>query len=223
MKGLFYMQIKPHAYATRWCAVWAACLLMVVPWSNSWAFTVSIGSAARSMFLQVGTGSISGGTFSGGGVPQNNSTVNTVSADVPASTFGTGAAIGMTTSSTVTNSPYDNFTFCPNLGNQVYVGGFYRSGGFFGGAATLTAQSPPSLSTTGGDSIPFSSISWQSSGAQDTGTTIPASTFVGGTQTIYNASNNTWFESCLNFRYANSAIVPAGTYSGRVTYTLTAP
>jgi hypothetical protein len=34
---------------------------------------------------------------------------------------------------------------------------------------------------------------------------------------------NTWNESCHTFSYANSSSVAAGTYTGRATYTLSAP
>ena len=34
---------------------------------------------------------------------------------------------------------------------------------------------------------------------------------------------NTWRESCHAFRYANDAVVAAGTYTGRVVYTLSVP
>ena len=44
---------------------------------------------------------------------------------------------------------------------------------------------------------------------------------------LYNANRNefrdNWFESCLAFRYLNTQLVPAGTFTGRATYTLTAP
>ena len=36
-------------------------------------------------------------------------------------------------------------------------------------------------------------------------------------------ARNFWFESCLAFTYANSAVVPAGTYTQQVVYSLTAP
>ena len=52
---------------------------------------------------------------------------------------------------------------------------------------------------------------------------IPAGTFTGGTQFLRSVASNRWVENCLSFRYANRALVPAGTFSGRATYTLTAP
>jgi hypothetical protein len=75
-----------------------------------------------------------------------------------------------------------------------------------------------------GDTIPFSQISWTSSGIGDAGAQpIPAGTFTGGTQTLATFPVNTWRESCHTFSYANAASVASGTYTGRATYTLSAP
>ena len=49
---------------------------------------------------------------------------------------------------------------------------------------------------------------------------FPAGTFVGGTQTIGSINRNQWAESCHTFSYANTNFRAAGTYTGRVTYTL---
>ena len=188
------------------------------------AFTANITAAnPRALYLQVGVGSFTG-TYYNGGTPGNNATVNLVSVTVPASAVGTGAAQAMTTNSTAANSFYDNYTFC-NVPAELYVGGFYRYNSNAGGAAaTLTATSPANLTTAAGDSIPFTEISWTSKGNGDTGAQpFPAGTFNGGTQTIGSITRNQWAESCQAFSYANSAVRAAGTYSGRVTYTLSAP
>ncbi|MEO8248432.1 MAG: hypothetical protein ABI589_03595 [Burkholderiales bacterium] len=188
---------------------------------ESWAFVTSIDPGARSPFLQVGTGRISGGNFASGGTPRNNATINTVSVSVPASNIGSGP-VGMTSDSNVSNSPYDGYPFCPGAGSMVYVGGFYRTPGD-AASAQLTVQSPPALTSSSGDNIPFSAISWVASGADGGFLPIQDGTFTGGTQALYSASRNTWFEACLTFSYGNAQLVPAGTYTGRVTYTLTAP
>ncbi|SDD64207.1 hypothetical protein SAMN05444679_112108 [Variovorax sp. CF079] len=188
-------------------------------------FTIGITPGTRALFLQVGAGTMSGGNFRTGGTPGNNTTVNSVSVTVPAGQLGSGTAQAMTTDSTVTISPWDGFAFCnsPATTGQVYVGGFYRMpGSSNAGAATLSVTTPASL-TDGGNTIPFNSIAWTSSGNGDTGTTIPSATFAGGAQTLLSVTRNTWFESCLAFRYLNTQLVPAGTFTGRATYTLTAP
>jgi len=191
------------------------------------AFTASISPRSpRTIFLQVGTGSFSGGNYQAGGSPATNPTVNVVSVIVPVAQIGSGTAQQMTTNSSASASFYDGFAFC-NLPNQLYVGGFYRSTSASAGSptATLRASVPAALVSTGGNTIPFSQIRWTSSGNGDTGAQpFPAGTFInGGTQTIGTIARNQWAESCHTFSYANTATVAAGTYTGRVTYTLSAP
>jgi len=187
------------------------------------AFTVSISAASpRIIYLQVGVGSFSG-LYNSGGTPQANPTVNVVSVAVPTASVGSGAAQAMTSNTGATNSFYDNFAFC-NAG-QLYVGGFYRlTNNAAGAGATLTANSATALSNGAGNTIPFTQIRWVSSGNGDTGAQPFASgTFVGGTQTIGTIARNQWAESCMTFSYLNTAMRGAGTYTGTVTYTLTAP
>jgi len=188
------------------------------------AYTVTISAGSRTIYLQVGVGSFTG-TLSGGGSPGVNATTNIVSVTVPAGQVGTGASQAMTTNSTAATSFWDNFTFCSPPA-QLYVGGFYRvPGSGSGSAATLTATVPSVLSNGSGGTISFSQVSWTSSGIGDTGAQpFPAGTFsAGSTQTIGSIARNQWAESCLTFSYANTAVVPPGTYSGTVVYTLTAP
>ena len=187
---------------------------------HSHAFVATIGAGTRTLFLQVGAGTMTGGNFRSGGTPGNNSTINSVSVNVPSAALGTGVQ-AMTTDSTVAASPYDSFAFC-NVPAQVYVGGFYRTPGAAGNG-TLSVTSPATLSNGLGDTLPFTSISWVSGGNGDATATIPSGTFTGATQTLYSVTRNNWFESCLAFNYANTALVPAGTFTGRVTYTLAAP
>ncbi len=187
------------------------------------AFTVTISSGTpRAIYLQVGVGSFSG-LYNSGGTPQANPTVNVISATVPAAAVGSGIAQAMTSNTGTTNSFYDNFAFC-NAG-QLYVGGFYRfTSNASGAGATLTANSSAPLTNASGETIPFTQIQWVSSGNSDSGAQPFASgTFNGGTQTIGTISRNQWAESCMTFSYLNAAIRAAGTYTGTVTYTLTAP
>jgi hypothetical protein len=190
--------------------------------SGASAFTVNISAGSpRVIYLQIGVGSFSG-FYSSGGSPAANPTVNVVSVTVPAAAVGSGAAQAMSSNTGSTNSFYDNFTFCS--AGQLYVGGFYRRTNNSAGTATLTATSSNPLTNAAGDSIPFTEIRWTSSGIGDSGAQpFPAGTFNGGTQTIGTINRNQWAESCHTFSYRNTAIVPAGTFTGRVTYTLTAP
>jgi hypothetical protein len=199
----------------------AAVLALCGMAGSSHAFLVAIAPGTKSLFLQVGVGTMTGGTFRAGGTPGNNSAINRVSTTVPAASLGAGA-VAMTTDSTVSASPYDGFTFC-SVPSQVYVGGFYRTPGAASNAL-LTAAAPASLVNPAGDTIAFNRVSWVSLGNGDTSATIPSGTFVGGAaQNLLSIAINNWFESCLQFSYANAQIAPSGTFTGRVSYTLTSP
>ena len=202
--------------------VFVTCLAACAAVPDAHAFIVSIsGSTPRSIYLRVGDGGYSG-TFISNGTPQNSATVNRVSVTVPAASLGNGTPLVMTSSATQATSHYDGFAFC-NLPNEVYVGGFYR-GTASSGNGLLTATVTQPLANASGDTIPFSQISWTSSGNGDTvAQPFPAGTFTGGTQTLASFPVNTWRESCHAFSYANSSVVAAGTYNGRVTYTLSVP
>lgn len=186
------------------------------------AFVVSIDPGARAVYLRVGNGVFSAANYSNGGTPGSGGPINLVSVSVPAAVLGNGTNLAMTTNATSGISNYDGFAFC-DVPAEIYVGGFYRRNGT--GTATLTATVPANLTTTAGDAIPFSQISWTSSGNGDTGAQpILAGTFAGGsTQTLASFPVNSWRESCHSFSYGNDAVVAAGTYTGRVVYTLSAP
>lgn len=193
----------------------------------SQAYTVSISPRSpRTIYLQVGVGTFTGGSYNQGGSPAVNGTINVVSVTVPAAQVGNDAAQAMTTNSTASISYLDDFAFC-NLPGQLYVGGFYRSTSANAGSATATlvASVPANLTNAGGQAIPFSQIGWTSSGNGDSGAQpFPAGTFpAGGTRTIGTIGRNQWAESCHTYSYLNAAVRAAGTYTGRVTYTLSAP
>jgi hypothetical protein len=186
------------------------------------AYTVNITAGTRAIYLQVGNGSYTG-TYTGNGTPGKNTTINKVSVTVPAAQVGNGTAQQMTSDSTQAVSYYDNYSFC-NPPIQVYIGGFFRLPGATGTATLSVSTSAANLVDAAGDTIPFSQISWASTGNGDTGTeAIPGGAFTGGTQTLTTFKVNTWNESCHTFSYANAASVAAGTYTGRATYTLSAP
>jgi len=201
----------------------ALCLALSGMAPATHAFVVNIGPGLfPSLYLRVGDGVYSG-TYIGGGTPGNGGGINRVSVAVPAAALGNGSNLAMTSNATQSRSFYDDYVFC-NLPQQVYIGGFNRGGWFSGGNGTLTVTAPANLTNANGDTIPFSQISWTSSGNGDTGgQPFPAGAFTGGTQTLASFPVNTWRESCHTFSYGNDAVVAAGTYSGRVTYTLTAP
>jgi hypothetical protein len=171
------------------------------------------------VYLQVGIGSYSG-TYQSGGTPLNNAQVNVVSVTVPASAVGSGTAQAMTSDSTQSASFYDNFIVC-NPPAQVYIGGWVRTPAGTG-TGVLSVTSPATL-TSGTTTIPFSQISWTSTANGNNAPDIPAGTFNGGTLALRNIAAGTWVENCHTFSYANTSVVAAGTYTGRVTYTLALP
>lgn len=188
----------------------AAGLLPGAP-ASAWILTLAPGP--KQLFLMVAVGSV-GAT---------NPTVNTVSVNVPAASVGNGTALPMGSDSTQAISPYDNFVVC-NPPAQVYVGSSYRQPNATTGAATATLQvSTPASLTSGADSIPFSQISWTSTANGNATADIPAGTFNGGTLFLANVRRNTFVENCFSYRYANSVVVPAGTFTGRAVFTLVVP
>jgi hypothetical protein len=200
----------------------------LTPWAGAFAFTVGITAATTaSLYLRVGSGTpFANGNLQSGGTPTSDPTINVVSTTVPAAAVGnaTTQAMGTITPAPSGTSYWDGYAFCSS--GQLYIGGFYRTSANGSPASTrLQANVPAALTTVNGDAIPFSQISWTSSGNGDTGSQpFAAGTFVaGGTQTIGTIARNQWAESCHSFRYANSTVVPSGTYAGRVTYTLSSP
>ena len=187
------------------------------PAADAQAWSLSIASASRRVFLHVGNGTING----------SNSTINLVQVTVPGAQVGNGVAQAMTTNSTQSRSLYgDNFTTCPTPASQIMVGASYRRTNAANGpaSATLRVTSPANLVNATGDTIPFSQIGWTVSAAgSSVPGVIPAGSFNGATQTLTTIPANTYIENCHAFSYANSAVRAAGTYTGQVTYTLTSP
>ena len=221
----------------------AALLAAAADTASAYSVTI-VAAAPQTIYLQVGVGSFTadycGGTTYpplhatpncgpayGGGTPQINATINTVSATLAATALGNGTAQAMTTNSTATNSFLDGYAFC-NMPGQLYIGGFFRTASGSTTAATVTATVPAALTNATGKTIPFSKISWTSGGNSDTGTPpsepFPAGTFVnGGVQTVGAMNSNSWNESCWTFSYLNNTIPASGTFTGVVLYTMSAP
>ncbi len=188
------------------------------------AYTATLTpQSPQTVYLQVGVGTFTA-DYINGGQPGNNTTINTVSATVASGVVGNRTAQAMTTNSTATVSFWDGYTYC-SVPGQVYIGGFYRTTGGTTAAAVVKATVPAALTNATGQTIPFSKISWTSSGNGDTGSEpFPAGTFVNGAaQSVGSMASNTWNESCWTFSYLNDTVPAAGTFTGRVVYTLSAP
>jgi hypothetical protein len=179
--------------------------------ARAWVLTLTAGPTQ--LYLAVGVASVAA----------NNGTINTVSVNVPAASVGSGTAQLMTSDSTQSASPHDNFAVC-NAPAQVYIGGSYRqpTATTGAGSATLQVTTPMNL-TSGANAIPFSQISWTSTANGNAAADIPAGTFNGGTLPLVNIARNRYVENCFTYTYANAAIVPAGTFTGRAIFTLSLP
>jgi len=199
-------------------------VLLAILAADASAYTLTLTPAApQTVYLQVGVGSFTK-NYNVGGVPGNNATINVVSTSVPAAAVGNGTAQAMTTDSAASLSNLDGYAFC-NVPNQLYIGGFYRTTGATTAAARVTATVPASLVNAGGSTIPFSQIQWTSSGNGDVGVEVfPGGTFVsGGAQNVGSIASNQWAESCWTFSYLNNTVPAAGTFTGRVLFTLSSP
>ena len=191
----------------------AAASLAALAAAPAWAWVLTLTPGPKQLFLMVGVGTPAA----------SNAAVNTVSVSVPAGSLGNGTAQAMTSDSTQSASPYDNYAVC-NPPGQVYVGGSYRQPNATIGSATATLQlSTPASLTSGSDSIPFSQISWTSSANGNPTADIPAGAFNAGTVLLANIPRNIFLENCYSYSYANAAVVPSGTYTGRAVFTLAVP
>lgn len=190
---------RPHSVLAR-----AALLALTAACAH--AATVAISSGPGRIILQVGSGA---------------ATINQVNISVPGANVGNGTAV---VSTSVT--PAD--PTCP--ANSVLIDAQARSQTNQPRTATLTADSSTPL-TTGSATIPFTQISWTSSapgggpnGCLAAPVTIPSGTFSGGAgQSLVSIGTSQRACVCAQFSYSNSSVVSAGTYTGRVTYTLAMP
>ena len=191
------MNIRPSFFVAA-CAAFAA--------STGHAATVTIANGAGRLILQVGA---------------NSATINTVNFTVAGASVGNGTAVNST--NVTPASPT-----CP--ANTVLIDAQARSTAALPRTATLSANSSAPL-TSGALTIPFTQFAWTSStpggggnGCLAAPTTIPSGTFSGGAaQNLISFGTSQRACICAAFRYLNQSVVSAGTYTGRVTYTLAMP
>jgi hypothetical protein len=183
-----------------------ALVLALLAVASAHAATVAIATGPGRLILQIGSGT---------------ATINQVNISVPGASVGNGTAVA---SSSVT--PAD--ATCP--ANSVLIDAQARSQSNQPRTATLTADSSAPLAS-GGFTIPFSQVAWTSStpgggpnGCLNAPITIPSGTFSGAAgQSLVSFGTAQRACVCAQFRYLNQGIVSAGTYTGRVTYTLAMP
>jgi hypothetical protein len=169
-------------------------------------------SPTRQLHLQVGTGG------DGVRIMPTNPTIDVVSVTVPAAALGNANPQVMNTSNPNTIDPYPPVALTCNDGRKVLVSAIARVPRGTANA-TLTVNSAVPLLNSSGETLPFSQISWVSSD-----NSIPSGTFsTSAAQTLLTMTTSRQYESCHTFQYANTGVVAAGTYRGRVTYTLSMP
>lgn len=198
----------------------AALMLIAVGTPSALGWSIPINQASRRVYLHVGNGAPAGNSGATSGP------INLVRVSVPANQLGNGVAQAMTSNSTQSNSLQgDNYLTCPTPSSQLLIGASYqRNNNGAPASATLRVSSPAVLTNANGDTIPISEIGWTvGAPGSSAPNVIPAGTFSGSSQFLATIPANTYIENCHSFRYANSVMRAAGTYTARVTYTVTSP
>lgn len=177
----------------------AACAL---PATCAEAVTVAIANGAAQIQLRVGA---TGGTIS------------LVTFTVPAASAGNGTPVVGTTNAAAGSAQGASFPAC--AANNVRVWARARAPVSDTRTATLQVNSSGSV-TSGANAIPFTDFDWITS----SGPEIPSGAFSGSaTQALMSFMNSREVGMCLQFRFLNSTIYPAGTYNGQLNFTLNMP
>jgi len=190
------------------------------------ALVAIISPGERQIYLQVGDGSYNTNSVQRdhkrGATPAVNTRINKVEVAVPASELGNGKKQTMRSDSLAEISFFDGFQTCDATLGEVYIGAWWRipSESNETSVATLSIRAPHAL-TSASNHIPFAKIRWDSTALGDDTAHIAAGSFADVQTTTINPK--TWVENCHVFHYVNDELVPAGTYTGRVTYTLSTP
>ncbi len=165
----------------------------------SHAVTFVVANGAARIKLRIGTGDLASQATCNNAAGDNG-TIDIVSFVLTLANVGNGVA--------VVGAP------------TVVVAACARSLAAAPRTATLTANSTTALNNGSGSTIPFTQISWTAAGDTD----IPAGTFTGAAgQVLASFTTSGGRTATHTFSYANTNVVAAGTYTGRVTYTLTMP
>jgi hypothetical protein len=144
-------------------------------------------------------------------------TISTVTFSVPAASAGTGTPVVGTTNAAAGSAQGASFPAC--AANNVLV--WARARAVFPNTRTATLQVNSSGSvTSGANAIPFTEFDWITS----SGPEIPSGGFTGSAaQTLMSFMNSREVGMCLQFRFLNTTIYPAGTYNGQLTFNLNMP
>lgn len=167
------------------------------------AVTVAVANGAAEIALRVGA---------------TAATISTVTFAVAAATAGTGTPVLGTTNAAAGSAQAPNFaTACG--GNTVRIWARARSAVAASRTATLTVNGSGTL-VSGANSIPITDFDWITSG----GAEIASGAFSGAaTQTLLTFQNSAEVSVCLQYRFLNTTVYPAGTYTGQIIYNLQMP
>lgn len=179
-----------------------ATLALLAP-ATAAALSFNIPNGAPQAYLRVGA---------------TGATESTVSFAVTAANAGAGPIDGTVVASAGSfAAETSNFPACPANHVRIVARGRWWLSNLVTG--TLTVNSSGGMNS-GGNTIPFSKISWISDSASD----IPSGSFSGAAaQVLDSFPNSQEIGACHRFRFANDTIYPPGTYVGTVTYTLALP
>lgn len=146
--------------------------------------------------------------FAGAGY--SNPTTDTVSFAVRGDRVGDGTAVAGLENGTRTDSLIDASARAPVSNSRTAVWTLDSS-------QPLTCSTP---ATCGSTTIPMTKFRWTVAG----GTELSSGTFSGAAnQSLYSFQNSRYVFVYKTFYYINDEIVPAGTYTGRVIYTVSMP
>ena len=140
--------MKPPIHSPRQLAALGLIVLCLGQIAAAHAWSLTIASAPRRVFLHVGNGTYDG----------DIGTVNLVTVSLDTAQLLSGTPQAMTSDSTQSRSLYgDNYATCPNPGTQVMIGASYRrdrNNNNGPASATLRVTSPANLTNAAGDTIP---------------------------------------------------------------------
>ena len=167
------------------------------------AVTVAVANGAAEIALRVGA---------------PGATISTVNFAVAAATAGTGTPVVGTTNAAAGSAQAPNFgTACG--ANTVRIWARARSAVGNSRTATLTVNGSGTL-VAGANTIPITDFDWVTSG----GTEIASGAFSGAaSQTLMTFQNSGEVSVCLQYRFLNTTVYPAGTYTGQIIYNLQMP
>ena len=182
------------------CAVAAGTIGVV---RDARALTVNVGNGAAEIALRVGA---------------PGATISTVNFVVAAATAGTGAPVLGTTNAAAGSAQAPNFGAACGA-NNVRVWARARSTVGNARTATLTVNGSASL-VSGANTIPITDFDWITSG----GAEIASGAFSGAaTQNLLSFQNSREVSVCLQYRFLNTTVYPAGTYTGQIIFNFQMP